>query len=51
MTMTDDEMLESYEEDSESDFFESVDDADQLERVLGKSVMNDYMNWIYLHVK
>ena len=49
--MTDEEMKEAYEEDYESDFFESVDDADQLERVLGASVMNDYANWLYLHVK
>jgi hypothetical protein len=49
--MTDEEMIEAYEEDSESDFFEMVSDADQLERVLGASVLKDYADWLYLHVK
>jgi hypothetical protein len=44
-------MKAAYEELSEDEFFDSDPDPDQVERVLGSGVLNDYMQWIYLHIK
>ncbi len=40
---------------NESEAFEEFDannaDPDLIEKALGKSVLNDYMTWIYLNIK
>lgn len=54
-TMTQIEILRDYEEMSENEFFEHMDahciDPDDVEKVLGRSVLNEYMQWIYIHIK
>lgn len=54
-TMTQIEIKNAYEEMSENEFFEHMDahsvDSDLIEAALGISVVNEYMQWIYLHIK
>lgn len=39
------------EDEAFEDFDSNMVDPDLIEKVLGKSVLNDYMTWIYLTIK
>jgi hypothetical protein len=49
--IADEEIKEAYDNLSEDEFFDCGYDIDQVDRVLGKSVANDYTNWMYLTLK
>jgi hypothetical protein len=49
--ISDQEMKRAYEDLGDDDFFDTDPDADQVERVLGVEVRDEYMRWIYLNIK
>lgn len=54
-TMTIIEIKNDYAEMSENEFFEHMDaesvEPDLIEKALGSGVLNEYMTWIYYHIK
>lgn len=49
------EIKNAYDEMSENEFFEHMDthsvDPDEIEKALGRSILNEYMQWIYFNIK
>lgn len=49
------EIRKAYDDLSEDEFFEVMDSGsvtpEEIEKALGKSLTNEYLNWIYINIK